>query len=94
MGNPLVEELWKKAHFTKRILCFIFDEGHCISNWGTFRREYLSVGALRYLIPETIPFYVASATLPPNILLDVTNILHLRRNETENIIRSNDRPEI
>ena len=49
---------------------------------------------LRYLISEDIPFYIASATLPPAVLLDVIEILCLRPGKTEKILRSNDRPEI
>lgn len=87
-------QLWKKPKFTSRILQFVFDEGHCVSEWGKFRTEYLHLGNLRHLIPETIPFYVASATLPLPILLDVAKILRLRPGKTEHIIRSNDRPNI
>lgn len=49
---------------------------------------------LRLLIPETIPFYVASATLPAPVLLDVTEILRLQIEQTEHVTQSNDRPEI
>ena len=73
-----VEKLWKKPKFTSRILNFIFDEGHCFSQWGKFRKEYLHVGSLRYLISDAIPIYVASATLPASVLLDVVNILCLQ----------------
>ncbi len=94
MGNKEVEKLWRKPDFTKRLLSFIFDEGHCISQWGSFRKEYTHLGALRYLIPERVPFYVASATLPLPVLLDIIDTLHLRLDQTEQILRSNDRPEI
>jgi len=94
MGNDDVEKLWKKPEFTKRLLNFVFDEGHCISQWGSFRKEYAHLGALCYLIQKHVPFYVASATLPLPILLDITDILQLRLDKTEQIFRSNDRPEI
>lgn len=94
MNNPNVDKLWKKPQFTKKILNFIFDEGHCISQWGAFWKEYLQIGALCYLIPESIPFYIPLATLPPIVLSDIVDILRLRPNKTEYIIRSNDRPEI
>ena len=96
MASEEVEKLWKKPKFTSRILNFIFDEGHCISQWGKFRKEYLHVGSLRYLISDAIPFYVASATLPTSVLLvnDVVNILHLRTENIEHIIRSNDHLDI
>lgn len=88
------EKLWKKPQFTNRILYFVFDEGHCISQWSSFRREYLTICTLRYLIPETIPFYVASATLPTPILLDVSDILRLKLSDMEHVTLSCDRPDI
>jgi superfamily II DNA helicase RecQ len=94
MGSDEIETMWKKPQVTKRILSFIFDEGHCISQWNKFRKEYLRIGNLRYLIPEKIPFYVASATLPPTVLLDIIEILKLCPQNTVHIIYSNDRPEI
>ncbi|KAM6489692.1 P-loop containing nucleoside triphosphate hydrolase protein [Amanita muscaria] len=94
MGNYHIEQWWKKPKFTKRILNFIFDEGHCIKQWGSFRKEYLHVGELRYLIPDIIPFYVASATLPPAILHDVIETLRLRPDMTEKLIQSNERPDL
>ncbi|KAH9919666.1 P-loop containing nucleoside triphosphate hydrolase protein [Amylocystis lapponica] len=74
------EQLWRKPAFTSKLLYVVFDEGHCISEW--------------ILIPDTIPFYVASATLPAPVLLDVADTLHLRKGHTEHIFRSNDRPDI
>ena len=88
------ERLWKIPAFTARLLYFVFDEGHCVREWGSFREQYKHVGNLRHLIPETIPFYVTSATLPMPLLLDVAEILQLRKGETEFILRSNDRPDI
>lgn len=88
------ERLWKIPAFTSRLLYFVFDEGHCIREWSTFREQYKHVGSLRHLIPETIPFYVTSATLPTPLLLDVMEILQLRKGHTEFILRSNDRPDI
>ncbi|EMD34258.1 hypothetical protein CERSUDRAFT_55318 [Gelatoporia subvermispora B] len=88
------DKLWKNSDFTSRILYFVFDEGHCISEWSAFREQYKHVGSLRYLIPDSIPFYVASATLPTPVLSDVTDLLNLRPNQTDHIFRSNDRPDI
>ena len=94
MGSREVETLWRKPKVTKRLLNFIFDQGHCITQWGKFRDEYRLVGLLRYLIPETIPFYAASATFHQSVLQDVSEVLHLRHGKTEHIIQSNDQPEI
>ena len=77
MGNDEVEKLWKKPDFTKQLLNFIFDKGHCISQWGSFWKEYAYLGALHYFILERVPFYVTSATLPLPVLFDVIDILQL-----------------
>ncbi|KAG6908206.1 hypothetical protein DXG01_005678 [Tephrocybe rancida] len=62
-------------------------EGHRIKQWGSYRKEYMLLENLRYLIPETIPFYVV-------ILLDIVELLHLRPDATEQTLRSNGRPKI
>jgi superfamily II DNA helicase RecQ len=68
----------------------IFDEAHCISQWGdTFRNEYAHVGKLRWFLPDT-PFYATSATLPVGVLEDVRQKLQMPTN-TAVMRRSNDR---
>lgn len=94
MSNDNFMDLWKKRKFTSRILDFTFDESHCISQWADFRKEYKNIGALRYIVPNRIPFYVPSATLPTPVLQDIVNTLKLRQDQTKKIICSNDRPEI
>ncbi|KAG6808474.1 hypothetical protein H0H92_004013 [Tricholoma furcatifolium] len=93
MDRDEVMKLWTKVHLTNRLLYLVFDEGHCINQWAKFRKNYLRMGDLRFIIPVTIPFYVASATLPTPILADITKTLRLR-SDTVYIMRSNDRPEI
>ena len=82
--------LWNYAPFITKVLNVIFDEGHCISQWGdTFREDYSQVGKLRWFLPNT-PFYVTSATLPTAVLQDVKQKLQMP--ETTSIMRrSNDR---
>ncbi|KAL6300823.1 P-loop containing nucleoside triphosphate hydrolase protein [Sparassis latifolia] len=92
--NGHCEKLWKKTAFTSKILYMVFDEGHCMKEWSTFQEKYKHVGSLRYLIPETVPFYVASATLPSPVLADVSDSLQLHPNHTEYFIHSNDRPDM
>lgn len=92
-GGPF-EKMWAKPAFLKRIQYFVFDEGHCISEWGSFRPDYPELNLLRHLIPSTIPFYVASATLPTPILRDVKKTLQLRDDKTVLIRRSNNRPDL
>jgi superfamily II DNA helicase RecQ len=90
MDNACIERLWKNHTFTSHITYFVFDEGHCIRLWGNFRKAYLNVGTLWYLIPQHIPCYVASATLPDAILDDVINILQLQRDKIEYVLHSNE----
>lgn len=91
--NGKFEKMMEYHPFKTRLLCIIFDEAHCISRWGTFRQQYRDVGRLRYFLPKT-PFYATSATLPQKVLNDVRDILHMRTNDTELHVRSNDRPNV
>ena len=76
-----------------KIFNIVFDEGHCISQWGsTFRPEYKLVGILRFIAPG-IPFYITSATIPRAMLRDIKETLHI---PTSSLLfqRSNDRHNI
>ncbi|KAJ3565032.1 hypothetical protein NP233_g7904 [Leucocoprinus birnbaumii] len=94
MENDDLAKLWKKGTFTEQIIAIVFDEGHCISQWGKFRKNYLAVGMLRYIITDPVPFYVATATLPPPMVSETKRLLHLQPDHTEEILCSNDRPDI
>lgn len=95
MTNDELRKLWKVTKFIKKILAFVFDEGHCISQWGTFRKNYLAVGLIRHLISVPVPFYVASATLPPVVLSELRKLLFIRsKDDTTQVLCSNDRPDI
>ncbi|OCH85845.1 P-loop containing nucleoside triphosphate hydrolase protein [Obba rivulosa] len=85
-----MDETFQKSAFTSRLLYFVFDEGHCVSGWSSFREQYKYIGNLHFLISDTIPFYVASATLPSPILSDITDSLNLRSKCTDHIFRLND----
>lgn len=87
-------KLWKNHQFTSRLISLVWDEGHCISKWASFRPEYKEVGRLRFLIPRSIPFVIVSATLPPAVLSDVMHTLQVLPNHVTIIRRSNDRPNI
>jgi superfamily II DNA helicase RecQ len=88
------DKLWKKPLFTSRLISIVWDEGHCISKWASFRPEYKEVGRLRFLIPRSIPFVIVSATLPPAVLSDVMHTLQVQPDKVTIIRRSNDRPNI
>ncbi|EKM75475.1 hypothetical protein AGABI1DRAFT_21298, partial [Agaricus bisporus var. burnettii JB137-S8] len=89
-----LQTLWKMPSFYSRLLGFVFDEGHCISQWGNFRKHYLAVGTIRYLISKPVPFYIASATLPPPVVNEVRKLLHMTREGTSVVLCSNERPDI
>lgn len=76
------------------VACIIWDEAHCVSDWSSFRQEYLDGGRLRLLLGRRIPFYAASATLPEEVLTDVMKNLSMQRDKTEFLERSNDRPNV
>lgn len=88
------EKLWTVKDFVENVLSMVFDEAHCAALWGDFRPEYREIYRLRYLIPESIPFFLASATLPPPLLKQVTEALHIELCTCEIIRRSVDRHNI
>ncbi|KAJ6530768.1 hypothetical protein B0H19DRAFT_967545, partial [Mycena capillaripes] len=51
----------KYSAFASKVISIVWDEAQCVSKWGTFRPEYKTAGALRYLLPKDIPFYITSA---------------------------------
>ena len=76
-----------------KVFNIVFDEGHCISQWGsTFCPEYKLVGVLRFIAPG-IPFYITSATIPHAMLQDIKEMLHI---PSDSLLfqRSNDRHNI
>lgn len=94
MNHPDFEKIWRNPSMSKLVRYIVFDEGHCITQWSTFRSEYSKLGNLRYLLPARVPFYVASATLPDATVKQIKDVLNLRDANTKSIMRSNDRPEI
>ncbi|KIK77846.1 hypothetical protein PAXRUDRAFT_165593, partial [Paxillus rubicundulus Ve08.2h10] len=95
LNDPQFGDLFKLSKFTDRLFNITVDEGHCVSEWGDgFQSDYGELGKLRWLLPSHITFHVASATMPPHILQDVQNKLHMRSNRLVKVIWSNDRPNI
>ncbi|KAJ7730668.1 P-loop containing nucleoside triphosphate hydrolase protein, partial [Mycena maculata] len=91
---PFRKSTLSKPAFTSRLRCVCIDEVHCISLWGgSFRPDYADLGLLRGRIPSTVPFVVASATLPTHILDDVRTKLGLSKNATQ-ISLTNARPNV
>ncbi|KAL1749599.1 P-loop containing nucleoside triphosphate hydrolase protein [Schizophyllum commune] len=88
------EKLWRDRKWTAHLLCIVWDEAHCISQWADFRAEYKDGGRIRQLIGTHVPFYLTSATLPKAVLADVFQNLNIRASDVDVIHRSNDRPNI
>jgi superfamily II DNA helicase RecQ len=87
--------LLRSTDFTKNIAAIIVDEGHCISQWGdNFRKRFADLGKLRSYVPCSVPFLVASATLPPHILEQVQARLHFFDNSTFLVNLGNDRHNV
>ena len=78
-----------------RLFNVVFDEAHCISEWGdSFRPTYADVGSIGAFLPDQVIYYVTSATLPPLVLNDVTKKLGLHPETITVVKRSNDRSNI
>lgn len=93
-AGSIFEKVWKSDTFRSRILSVIWDEGHCVSAWSTFRKDYKEAGKLRLSLGRYIPFYAASATFPNEVLTDVMSRLRMQRETTTFVERSNDRPNV
>ncbi len=93
-AGSIFEKVWKCDTFRSRILSIIWDEGHCVSAWSKFRKDYKEAGKLRLSLGRHIPFYAASATFPNEVLTDVMSQLRMQRETTTFIERSNDRPNV
>lgn len=85
--------LLRNHSFLRNLISIIIDEAHCVVKWGSFRPEYREMGLLRHNIPDSIPLYIVSATLPPVVMRDVRRLLRIRSNPYEEIM-SNDRPNV
>lgn len=87
------EKLFSSPEFRTHLTCVIFDEAHCISQWGSFRAEYTEISRLRHQLPHT-PMVFASATFSPLILSDIQMQFNLTAENTVHIRCPNDRPNV
>jgi len=88
------EKRLKNRLFTTNIISIIVDEAHCLTEWGEFRPEYKELQRLRYILPDTIPIMITSATLTRDALTNALRLLHMRPDKTITIRQSSDRPNI
>lgn len=74
------------------IALFAIDEAHCVSQWGhDFRPEYIQLGRLRRLFPET-PIIALTATADPQTRNDIIRRLGLV--DAQCLVTGFDRPNI
>lgn len=88
------ERLFRKSHFTSRLIAIIINEVHCVKLWSSFQKQYQELGRLRHLVPESVHFAIVSATLPATVLPDVMSRLGVSGDDLRAIRLSNDRSNI
>jgi superfamily II DNA/RNA helicase len=92
--NGGFERLFRMSSFINHIICIIFDEAHCISEWSSFRADYKSVGQLRRILPPGKPIMFTSATLPRETLNAIKLIFGFDESHYIVFRQSTDRPNI
>ena len=76
-----------------RLTCIVFDEAHCISEWGEdFRPEYKDMGQLRSFFKA--PVLALTATSTKEVKHDIMTVLQLNDSDTDLITRSANRQNI
>lgn len=95
LEHPQFSKLLRSAEFTKNVSTIVIDEAHCISQWGeSFRKKYAELGKLRSYVPDSVPFLVTSATLPPLMLDEVLQKLCFSMKRTFFVNLGNERLNI
>lgn len=85
-GGRCATMLWPNKASTSKLQNAIFDEGHCIVQWGdTFRQEYSEV--------PNLSICLSSATMPPSMVSALVEKFRFGKNYTL-FHRSNDRVNI
>ena len=78
LKHPKFRKWLSSKEATKNIAMIIFDEAHCISQWGgDFQPAYAEVSKLRAFMPSCIPVILTSATLPPLALAEVCSQMNV-----------------
>ena len=86
--SMFLSDIWQK-----KVSCLVFNEVHCLSEWGEeFRPDYKEMAQLRSFF--NVPVLALTATSTPKIKDDVVSILQLEDEKTVIVSRSADRPNI
>jgi superfamily II DNA helicase RecQ len=93
--HPRFSRATRNSEFMSHFEAFIFDEAHCIPQWGTsFREIYFEAGRLRSYFPENCPVLATTATATPEDINTIEKILHLQPETMYYCNLGNDRPNI
>ncbi|KAG6373131.1 hypothetical protein JVT61DRAFT_6737 [Boletus reticuloceps] len=88
------EKLFLKPEFTMHLIGFVFDEEHCVCQWGEFRPEYKELQWLHYILWHQVPYLVASATLTSDILCELKKLLYIHTHNLLTVQTSIDQPNL
>ena len=92
--DPRFATLWIDIKFRKNVDRVCIDEAHCITQWGKdFRSSYLRLSNLYHMLGDDVPFFLTSATLRHNVLVEIMKVLGVSDSIPVKR-RSNDRPNI
>jgi superfamily II DNA helicase RecQ len=92
-STPFNTDVLRNPTFRQRLTVVCIDELHLTEEWKSFRPQYGCLGALRGLVPESVPWLGVSATLPDRLLAKIRPTLGF--NLDTRLIRVDlDRPEI
>jgi ATP-dependent DNA helicase RecQ len=92
MSDSFLSRLQRIAAGGDGLALFAIDEAHCVSQWGhDFRPEYVRLGELRGLFPDT-PIIACTATADPQTRDDIRTRLGLR--DAPCFVTGFDRPNI
>lgn len=93
-GGRCETVLWNDKRFVSKIQNIVFDEGHCIVQWGdAFRGIYGHVNQVAWSLLG-IPLYISSATIPPSMISALEQKFNWNKSHYVLFKCSNDCPNI
>jgi superfamily II DNA helicase RecQ len=95
ISNPQFNSLLCSIDYHNHLIGVVIDEAHCIVQWGSeFRPVYAKLDKLRSFIPTHIPLYLMTATMTPDALSEVQQLLHICPTSLFYLNLGNDRKNI